>query len=43
VKSGTTVSATNLLPLGLIMFAILSVPCIAAAWVGGWLGRRLGF
>ncbi len=33
----------NLLPLGLIMFAILSVPCIAAAWAGSWLGRRLGF
>ena len=32
----------NLLPLGLIMFAILSLPCIAAAWVGGWLGRRIG-
>ncbi len=31
-----------LLPLGLIMFAILSLPCIAAAWVGGWLGRRIG-
>jgi hypothetical protein len=34
---------SNLLPLGLIMFAILSVPCIAAAWLGAWLGRRLGF
>jgi hypothetical protein len=32
----------NLLPLGLIMFAILSLPCIAAAWIGGWIGRRLG-
>ena len=32
----------NLLPLGLIMFAILSLPCIAAAWIGGWLGRRIG-
>jgi hypothetical protein len=36
----------NLLPLGLIMFAILSLPCIAAAWVGAqagrWLGRRIG-
>jgi hypothetical protein len=32
----------NLLPLGLIMFAILSLPCIAAAWAGAWLGRRVG-
>lgn len=32
----------NLPPLGLIMFAILSLPCIATAWIGAWLGRRLG-
>ena len=33
---------SNLLPLGLIMFAILSLPCIPAAWIDEWLRRRLG-
>jgi hypothetical protein len=30
----------NLLPLGVIVFAILSVPMLIAAAVGAWLGRR---
>ncbi|KAB2941075.1 MAG: hypothetical protein K8F92_15165 [Hyphomicrobium sp.] len=31
----------NLLPLGLIMFALLGVPCIGAAYVGKWIGDRV--
>jgi hypothetical protein len=31
----------NLFPLGLIMFALLGLPCIAAAYAGRWLNRRL--
>lgn len=29
----------NLLPAGLIMFALLSLPCIAASYVGSRVGR----
>jgi hypothetical protein len=31
----------NLFPLGLIMFAILSVPCLGAAYLGKWLAERI--
>jgi hypothetical protein len=30
----------NLLPLGLFLFAILSLPGVLAAWIGAWAGRR---
>lgn len=30
----------NLLPLGLIVFAALAVPCIGAAYAGKWVGER---
>lgn len=30
----------NLLPAGLIMFALLAVPCVLAAYAGRWLGER---
>lgn len=30
----------NLFPLGLIMFALLGLPCLAAAYAGKWLGDR---
>jgi peptidoglycan/LPS O-acetylase OafA/YrhL len=30
----------SLLPLGLIMFVILGVPCLGAAYLGKWLGER---
>ncbi len=33
--------APNLLPLGLIVFALLGLPCLAAAYAGQWLGRRV--
>ena len=29
----------NLFPLGLLMFALLAVPCLAAAYAGKWLVR----
>lgn|SRR5690554_704255 len=29
-----------LLPLGLVLFAVLSLPCMVAALIGAWLGRR---
>jgi hypothetical protein len=32
--------AGNLLPLGLVVFAILSAPGVLAAWIGAWVGRR---
>lgn len=33
----------NLFPLGLVMFAVLALPCVAAAYAGSWLrGRQLG-
>ena len=32
----------SLLPLGLALFAILALPCIAAAALGGFLRRKLG-
>jgi hypothetical protein len=31
----------NLFPLGLAMFAILALPCVAAAYAGKWLGGRV--
>jgi len=30
----------NLLPLGVIMFGVLSVPSVLAAWVGAVLGKK---
>ena len=30
----------NLLPLGLVMFGLLGIPCLAAAYAGRWLGER---
>jgi peptidoglycan/LPS O-acetylase OafA/YrhL len=30
----------NLLPLGLIMFLLLGIPCVAAAYAGRWIGER---
>jgi hypothetical protein len=30
----------NLLPLGLVMFGLLGIPCVAAAYAGRWLGER---
>lgn len=32
----------NLLPLGLVMFAILSLPCMIAAYAGAALSRKRG-
>ena len=31
----------NLFPRGLLTFALLAVPCVAAAYAGQWLNRRL--
>jgi peptidoglycan/LPS O-acetylase OafA/YrhL len=31
----------NLLPPGLIMFALLGVPCLLAAYSGQWIGQRV--
>lgn len=31
----------SLLPLGLVTFAALALPCILAAYVGQWLRRRM--
>jgi hypothetical protein len=30
----------NLLPLGLIAFAVLAVPCVIAAYAGKWVGEK---
>jgi peptidoglycan/LPS O-acetylase OafA/YrhL len=30
----------NLFPLGLLMFALIAVPCLAAAYAGKWLVQR---
>jgi peptidoglycan/LPS O-acetylase OafA/YrhL len=30
----------NLLPLGLIMFALLGIACLLAAYAGRWIGER---
>jgi peptidoglycan/LPS O-acetylase OafA/YrhL len=30
----------NLLPLGLIAFAILALPCVVAAYAGKWVGGK---
>jgi hypothetical protein len=30
----------NLFPLGLIVFAVLSLPCLLAAHLGKWIGAR---
>lgn len=32
---------SNLLPLGLVTFALLGVPCVGAAYVGKWIGDRV--
>ena len=29
----------NLVPLGLLMFALLSLPCIGESYLGAWIGR----
>jgi hypothetical protein len=31
----------NLFPLGLVMFAILGLPCVAAAYAGKWCRRHV--
>ncbi len=31
----------NLFPLGLLMFALLAVPCVLAAYAGKWTGERV--
>ena len=36
-----TDGSVSLFPLGLAMFAVLALPCVAAAFVGQWLARRL--
>jgi peptidoglycan/LPS O-acetylase OafA/YrhL len=33
--------APNLFPLGLGVFALLALPCLAAAYVGQWFGARV--
>ena len=33
--------SVSLFPLGLAMFAVLALPCVAAAYAGQWLARRL--
>ena len=30
----------NLLPLGLVLFAALGVPCLLAAYAGRWIGEK---
>jgi hypothetical protein len=30
----------NLFPLGLVMFALLTVPCVLAAYAGRWVGDK---
>ena len=30
----------NLLPLGIVVFGVLSVPSIATAWIGAYVGAR---
>jgi len=34
-------SGAGLFPLGLAWFALLTIPCILAAYAGKWLNRRL--
>ena len=36
-----TDGSVSLFPLGLAMFAVLALPCVAAAYAGQWLARRL--
>jgi len=31
----------NLLPLGLVMFVLLGLPCLLAAYLGRWLGGKV--
>jgi hypothetical protein len=31
----------NLLPLGLVMFLLLGIPCVLASYAGRWLGERV--
>ena len=40
LKSAVVSGISNLWPLGIVMFALLSVPAIAAAALGAWLARR---
>ena len=30
----------NLLPLGLMMFALLGIPCLLSAYAGRWIGEK---
>jgi hypothetical protein len=32
----------NLLPLGVIVFGVLSVPPIIAAWIGAFIATKIG-
>ena len=36
-----TDGSVSLFPLGLAMFAVLALPCVAVAYAGRWLARRL--
>ena len=36
-----TVGPGSLLPLGLVLFAVLALPCMLGALAGAWLRRRL--
>lgn len=36
-----TNGAGNLLPLGLVVFALLAIPPIILAWLGAFVGRRV--
>lgn len=33
--------APSLLPLGLVVFAILALPCVIAAYAGKWVGEKV--
>jgi hypothetical protein len=32
----------NLAPIGIVLFAVLAVPCVAVSYAGRWLAVRLG-
>jgi|KBSSwiStaDraftv2_1062776.scaffolds.fasta_scaffold2742245_2 peptidoglycan/LPS O-acetylase OafA/YrhL len=36
-----TSGVPNLFPLGLLVFALLALPCLAAAYAGQWVGTRV--
>ena len=36
-----TTGPGSLLPLGLVLFVVLALPCMAASLAGAWLRRRL--